>query len=181
MVPSFGKTTFMPKPVRSDNSSECTAINRFGKAIRLLFMGKKYEFLWQLLLYRRNFKTRKSYQRFPQIQHEIVIPKDNTHSFEAPVILAYSAKNRSASLMKRIPVIMNLKSRKVKLDLNASNHCYFCFYANGGIDSVKNKIDPGKPFDENLYSLTENMIKKLPTVCGSLREAMQTLIKIENF
>ena len=101
---------------------------------------------------------------------------------EAPVLLAYSARNRSASC--RIPITLSKKAARCEIRFgDAAGNPYLTFAAMlmAGLDGIKNKIDPGKSFDKDLYALSEDEVKKIPTVCGSLREAMESLDKDRDF
>ena len=96
--------------------------------------------------------------------------------FEAPVILVYSSRNRSASC--RIPVSDSPKGKRVEVrfpDPSANPYLAFSSMLMAGLDGIKNKIDPGKAADEDLYELPDDEVRKLPTVCGSLREALASL------
>ena len=97
-------------------------------------------------------------------------------------MLAYSARNRSASC--RIPIIMNKKAARCEIRFpDAAGNPYLGFAAMlmAGIDGIKNKIDPGKSMDKDLYHLSESELKNIPQVCGSLREAMENLDKDRAF
>jgi glutamine synthetase len=102
--------------------------------------------------------------------------------FEAPVMLAYSARNRSASI--RIPWVSNPKARRIEVRFpDSSANPYFAFTAMmlAGLDGIQNKIHPGDPMDKNLYDLPPDELKNVPTVCGSLREAIGELEKDHAF
>ncbi|MCA3264890.1 MAG: glutamine synthetase, partial [Azospirillum sp.] len=102
--------------------------------------------------------------------------------FEAPVLLAYSARNRSASC--RIPFGMGPKAKRVEVrfpDPTANPYLGFSAMLMAGLDGIKNKIHPGEAMDKNLYDLPPAELKKVPTVCGSLREALQNLDKNRGF
>ena len=102
--------------------------------------------------------------------------------FEAPGLLAYSARDRSASC--RIPINISKKAARCEIRFgDAAGNPYLTFAAMlmAGLDGIKNKIDPGKSFDKDLYALSEDEVKKIPTVCGSLREAMESLDKDRDF
>src|SRR5690606_8717887 len=93
--------------------------------------------------------------------------------YEAPVLLAYSARNRSASW--RIPHRTSPKSKRIEIrfpDPTANPYLAFAAMAMAGLDGIENKIDPGAPMDKNLYDLPAEELKNIPTVCGSLREAL---------
>jgi glutamine synthetase len=96
--------------------------------------------------------------------------------FEAPVLLAYSARNRSASC--RIPHVSSPKARRIEVRFpDSSGNPYFTFVAlmMAGLDGIKNKIDPGEPFEKDLYDLEPEEEKDIPTVCASLDRALEAL------
>ncbi len=102
--------------------------------------------------------------------------------YEAPVLLAYSARNRSASC--RIPFGSNPKAKRVEVrfpDPTANPYLAFAAMLMAGLDGIKNKIHPGKAMDKDLYDLPPKELKKIPTVCGSLREALESLDKDRKF
>ena len=96
--------------------------------------------------------------------------------FETPVLLAYSARNRSASC--RIPIASSPKGKRVEVRFpDPGCNPYFSFAAMlmAGLDGIQNKIHPGDPMDKNLYDLPPEELKEVPTVCGSLRDALGML------
>ena len=102
--------------------------------------------------------------------------------YEAPVLLAYSARNRSASC--RIPWTQNPKAKRVEVrfpDPVANPYLAFAAMLMAGLDGIKNKIEPGEPMDKDLYDLPPKELKKIPTVCGSLREALASLDKDRDY
>jgi glutamine synthetase len=102
--------------------------------------------------------------------------------FEAPVLLAYSARNRSASC--RIPYTTNPKAKRVEVrfpDPLANPYLGFAAMLMAGLDGIKNKLDPGPAIDKDLYDLPPKELKKIPTVCGSLRQALEELNKDRGF
>jgi glutamine synthetase len=102
--------------------------------------------------------------------------------YEAPVLLAYSGRNRSASC--RIPHATSPKAKRVEVrfpDPTANPYLGFAAMLMAGLDGIKNKIHPGQPMDKNLYTLPEKELAKIPTVCGSLREALESLKKDHQF
>ena len=102
--------------------------------------------------------------------------------FEAPVKLAYSAKNRSASI--RIPYVASPKGRRIEArfpDPLANPYLGFAAMLMAGLDGIKNKMDPGPAMDKDLYDLPPKELKKIPTVCGSLREALGSLDKDRDY
>jgi len=102
--------------------------------------------------------------------------------FEAPVLLAYSARNRSASC--RIPFVASPKGKRVEVrfpDPGCNPYLGFAAMLMAGLDGIRNKIHPGDAIDKNLYDLPPEELKQVPTVCGSLREALQNLEKDNAF
>ena len=102
--------------------------------------------------------------------------------YEAPVLLAYSARNRSASC--RIPYTANPKAKRVEVrfpDPMANPYLGFAAMLMAGLDGIKNKLDPGPAMDKDLYDLPKEELKQIPTVCGSLREALENLDKDRAF
>ena len=102
--------------------------------------------------------------------------------YEAPVLLAYSARNRSASC--RIPFGSSPKAKRVEVrfpDPGANPYLAFAAMLMAGLDGIENKIHPGQPMDKDLYDLPPKELKEIPTVCGSLREALQNLDKDRDF
>src|SRR6202008_1226984 len=102
--------------------------------------------------------------------------------YEAPVLLAYSSRNRSASC--RIPHVASPKGKRVEVrfpDPGATPYLAYASMLMAGLDGIKNKIHPGDPMDKNLYELPPQELAKVPTVCGSLREALENLDKDRGF
>ena len=102
--------------------------------------------------------------------------------YEAPVLLAYSARNRSASC--RIPYTANPKAKRVEIrfpDPTANPYLAFAAMLMAGLDGIQNKIHPGDAMDKDLYDLPPQELKEIPTVCGSLREALESLEKDHAF
>ena len=180
---SFGKTaTFMPKPVKNDNGSGMHIHQSIFNGDKPLFAGDKYAGLSDECLYYiggiiKHARALNAFSNASTNSYKRLIP-----GFEAPVLLAYSSRNRSASC--RIPFSTNKKGKRVEVRFpDASGNPYLTFAAMlmAGLDGIKNKIDPGKSFDKDLYALSESEVKKIPTVCGSLREAMESLDKDRDF
>ena len=174
---SFGKTaTFMPKPVKGDNGSGMHVHQSLWKGNTALFSGDKYAGLSDMALYYiggilKHAKAINAFANSTTNRYKRLIP-----GFEAPVLLAYSARNRSASC--RIPITMNKKAARCEIRFpDAAGNPYLTFSAMlmAGIDGIKNKINPGKAADQDLYAMDEEDVKNIPTVCGSLREAMESL------
>ncbi|KAI1694993.1 glutamine synthetase, catalytic domain-containing protein [Ditylenchus destructor] len=179
---AYGKTvTFMPKPIVGDNGSGMHVHQSIWKGGKPTFAGDEYAGLSENCLYYIGgiFKHAKAINAFANSgtnSYKRLVP-----GFEAPVMLAYSARNRSASC--RIPFVRR-RSRSVLKSLpDPSANPYLCFSAllMAGLDGIKNKIHPGKPMDKDLYDLPAKELKKIPTVCGSLREALQALDKDREF
>jgi len=180
---SFGKTaTFMPKPVKGDNGSGMHTHQSIWKGKTPVFSGDKYAGLSTTALHYiggilKHAKAINAFSNATTNSYKRLIP-----GFEAPVLLAYSARNRSASC--RIPITMNKNGARCEIRFpDAAGNPYLTFSAMlmAGLDGIKNKIDPGKPLDEDLYALPENKVKNIPTVCGSLREAMESLDRDRGF
>jgi len=180
---SFGKTaTFMPKPVKGDNGSGMHTHQSIWKGKTAVFSGNKYAGLSTTALHYiggilKHAKAINAFSNATTNSYKRLIP-----GFEAPVLLAYSARNRSASC--RIPITLNKNGARCEIRFpDAAGNPYLTFSAMlmAGLDGIKNKIDPGKPLDEDLYALPESKVKNIPTVCGSLREAMESLDRDRGF
>lgn len=174
---SYGKTaTFMPKPILGDNGSGMHTHQSIWKAGKPLFVGDQYAELSETALYYiggiiKHAKAINAFTNASTNSYKRLIP-----GFEAPVLLAYSARNRSASI--RIPYVTNPKARRIEVrfpDPTANPYLAFAAMLMAGMDGVKNKIHPGAAMDKNLYDLPKDELKKVPTVCGSLREALNAL------
>jgi len=174
---SFGKTaTFMPKPVKGDNGSGMHVHQSLWKGNTALFSGDKYAGLSDTALHYiggilKHAKAINAFANSTTNSYKRLIP-----GFEAPVLLAYSARNRSASC--RIPITMDKKAARCEIrfpDAAGNPYLTFASMLMAGIDGIKNKINPGKPSDQDLYAMPEDEVKNIPTVCGSLREAMESL------
>jgi|TARA_B110000438_G_scaffold151865_1_gene145891 glutamine synthetase len=180
---SFGKTaTFMPKPIKGDNGSGMHVHQSIWKGDKAVFSGDKYAGLSDIALYYiggilKHAKAINAFSNATTNSYKRLIP-----GFEAPVLLAYSARNRSASC--RIPITFNKKGARCEIrfpDAAGNPYLTFASMLMAGLDGIKNKINPGKSFDKDLYSLSEDEVKNIPTVCGSLREAMENLDKDRKF
>ncbi len=174
---SYGKSaTFMPKPVQGDNGTGMHCHQSIWKDGKPLFAGDKYaglsqEALWYIGGILKHAKALNAFTNPSTNSYKRLVP-----GFEAPVLLAYSARNRSASC--RIPFGSSPKAKRMEIRFpDPTANPYLCFSAMlmAGLDGIKNKIDPGAPRDEDLYELSEEELKDIPTVCGSLREALDSL------
>ena len=174
---SYGKTaTFMPKPVKGDNGSGMHVHNSLWKNGQPLFAGNGYADLTETALYYiggiiKHAKALNAFTNPSTNSYKRLIP-----GFEAPVLLAYSSRNRSASC--RIPYVASPKGKRVEVrfpDASANPYLAYAALLMAGIDGIQNKIHPGDPMDKNLYDLPPEELKNVPTVCGSLREAVQSL------
>ena len=174
---SYGKTaTFMPKPVFGDNGSGMHVHQSIWKGGKPLFAGDKYadlsqECLWYIGGIIKHAKTLNAFTNPSTNSYKRLVP-----GFEAPVLLAYSARNRSASC--RIPYTTNPKAKRLEVrfpDPMANPYLAFTAMLMAGLDGIKNKIDPGEPMDKDLYELPKAELKNIPTVCSSLREALNSL------
>ena len=178
-----GKTaTFMPKPIVGDNGSGMHVHMSLAKGGTNLFSGDGYGGLSQTALWYIGgiFKHARALNAFCNSttnSYKRLVP-----GFEAPVMLAYSASNRSASC--RIPYVANPKARRVEIRFpDAMNSGYLIFAAlmMAGLDGIKNQIDPGAPSDKDLYDLPPEEEKNIPTVCHSLDQALEALDKDRDF
>ena len=172
-----GKTaTFMPKPIVGDNGSGMHVHQSLAKGGQNLFTGDGYGGLSQTALWYIGgiFKHARAINAFANAgtnSYKRLVP-----GFEAPVMLAYSASNRSASC--RIPYVTNPKARRVEMrfpDPIQSGYLTFAALLMAGLDGIRNQIDPGAPSDKNLYDLPPEEEKGIPTVCASLDQALEAL------
>lgn len=180
---SYGKSaTFMPKPIYGDNGSGMHVHQSIWKSGKPLFAGDKYadlsqECLWYIGGIIRHAKALNAFTNPTTNSYKRLVP-----GFEAPVLLAYSARNRSASC--RIPWSNNPKAKRVEVrfpDPTANPYLAFASLLLAGLDGIINKIDPGAAMDKDLYDLPPRELKKIPTVSGSLREALASLDKDRAF
>ncbi|MQY44315.1 type I glutamate--ammonia ligase [Epibacterium sp. SM1969] len=180
---AYGKSaTFMPKPIYGDNGTGMHVNMSIWKEGKPLFAGDKYADLSQEALYfiggiLKHAKTLNAFTNPSTNSYKRLIP-----GFEAPVLRAYSARNRSGCV--RIPWTESPKAKRVEARFpDPSANPYLCFAAllMAGIDGIKNKIDPGEAMDKNLYDLPAEELAGIPTVCGSLREALDCLAADHDF
>jgi glutamine synthetase len=180
---AFGKSaTFMPKPLFGDNGSGMHTHQSIWKAGKPLFAGNGYADLSEMCLYYiggiiKHAKALNAFTNASTNSYKRLIP-----GFEAPVLLAYSARNRSASI--RIPYVASPKGKRIEVrfpDPTANPYLAFAAMLMAGLDGIENKIHPGDAMDKNLYDLPPEELKNVPTVCGSLREALESLDKDRAF
>lgn len=174
---AHGKTaTFMPKPIYNDNGTAMHVHQSIWKDGKNLMAGDKYANLSQDALYYiggiiKHAKALNAFTNASTNSYKRLVP-----GFEAPVMLAYSNRNRSASI--RIPVVNSDPARRIEVrfpDSTANPYLAFTAMMLAGLDGIANKIDPGEAADKNLYDLPPEEGKKIPTVCGSLEEAINSL------
>jgi glutamine synthetase len=174
---AYGKTaTFMPKPVVGDNGSGMHVHQSLSKNGENLFAGDLYGGLSQTALWYIGgiFKHAKAINAFANSttnSYKRLVP-----GFEAPVMLAYSARNRSASC--RIPYVSSPKGRRIEVrfpDPMQSGYLTFTALMMAGLDGILNKIDPGAPADKDLYDLPPEEERNIPQVCASLDLALEAL------
>jgi glutamine synthetase len=180
---AYGKTaTFMPKPIKDDNGSGMhTHISIWEKG-KPLFAGNGYAGLSDMCLYFiggvvKHAKALNAFTNPTTNSYKRLVP-----GFEAPVLLAYSSRNRSASC--RIPYGAGAKAKRVEFRFpDAMANPYLCYSAllMAGLDGIQNKIHPGDAMDKNLYDLPPEELAEVPTVCGSLREALDSLLADHDF
>ncbi len=174
---SYGKTaTFMPKPLVDDNGNGAHCHQSLFKGGNNLFTGDGYGGLSETALHYiggiiKHAKAINAFTNATTNSYKRLVP-----GFEAPTILAYSARNRSASI--RIPYIANPKGRRIEVRFpDSTGNPYFAFAAMlmAGLDGIQNKIDPGDPMDKDLYDLEPEEEAGLPMVCFSLEQALNAL------
>lgn len=173
----YGKTaTFMPKPIVGDNGTGMHTHQSIWNKGKPTFAGSGYADLSETALHYiggiiKHAKTINAFSNPSTNSYKRLIP-----GFEAPVLLAYSARNRSASC--RIPYSANPSGKRVEVrfpDATANAYLAFSSMLMAGLDGIQNKIDPGEAMDKDLYELPPEEISHVPTVCGSLREALSAL------
>jgi glutamine synthetase type I len=173
----YGKTaTFMPKPIVGDNGSGMHVHQSVWKGGQNLFAGNGYAGLSETALFYIG-----GIIKHAKALNAITNPLTNSYKrlvphYEAPVKLAYSAKNRSASI--RVPHVASAKARRIETRFpDPGANPYLCFAAllMAGLDGIQNKIHPGDPADKNLYDLPPEEDAKIPTVCHALDQALEHL------
>ena len=179
----YGKTaTFMPKPIWNDNGSGMHVHQSIWKNGKNLFKGNGHAKLSDTALYYiggiiKHAKAINAFANATTNSYKRLVP-----GFEAPVMLAYSSCNRSASI--RIPHVANENARRIEARFpDPAGNPYFTFAAMlmAGIDGIKNKIHPGDPRNQDLYHLSQRELKRVPTVASSLREALKALQRDSKF
>ncbi len=174
---AYGKTaTFMPKPIVGDNGSGMHCHMSFSKDGENQFAGDAYAGLSEMALYYiggiiKHAKALNAFANASTNSYKRLIP-----GFEAPVMLAYSARNRSAAI--RIPYVSSPRGKRVEVrfgDPTANPYLMFASMLMAGLDGIKNKIHPGDSADKDLYDLPPEEAAAIPQVAGSLREALDAL------
>lgn len=180
---AYGKTaTFMPKPIKDDNGSGMHTHMSLWENGKPLFAGNGYAGLSDTCLYYiggviKHAKALNAFTNPTTNSYKRLVP-----GFEAPVLLAYSSRNRSASC--RIPYGTGSKAKRVEFrfpDAMANPYLAYASLLMAGLDGIQNKIHPGDAMDKNLYDLPPEELKDVPTVCGSLREALEALTADHDF
>ncbi len=180
---TYGKTaTFMPKPLVGDNGNGMHVHQSLSKGGENLFAGNEYGGLSELALYYiggiiKHARALNAFTNGTTNSYKRLVP-----GFEAPVLLAYSARNRSASI--RVPWVASPKARRIEVRFpDSSGNVYFTFAAMlmAGLDGIQNKIHPGEPMDKDLYDLPPEEEKAIPTVCHSLDQALEALDQDRDF
>ncbi|MCG5512423.1 glutamate--ammonia ligase [Ectothiorhodospira shaposhnikovii] len=180
---NYGKTaTFMPKPLVGDNGSGMHVHQSLAKDGQNLFAGDKYGGLSETALYYiggiiKHARALNAFTNASTNSYKRLVP-----GFEAPVMLAYSARNRSASI--RIPWVSSPKARRIEVrfpDSTANPYLAFSAMLMAGLDGIQNKIHPGEAMDKNLYDLPPEEEKQIPQVCHALDQALDALDKDRAF
>ena len=174
---AYGKTaTFMPKPYFGDNGSGMHCHQSIWKNGQPLFAGDKYAGLSDMCLWYiggviKHAKAINAFANPTTNSYKRLVP-----GYEAPVKLAYSARNRSASI--RIPYVTSPKAKRIEVrfpDPMGNPYLTFTALLMAGLDGIANRIDPGPALDKNLYDLPAQEQGNVPEVCGSLKEALDSL------
>ena len=180
---AYGKTaTFMAKPMYGDNGSGMHVHQSIWRDGKPLFAGDKYAGLSDLCLWYiggviKHAKAINAFSNSTTNSYKRLVP-----GYEAPVKLAYSSRNRSASI--RIPWVSSPKAKRIEVrfpDPMGNPYLTFVALLMAGLDGIENRIDPGAAMDKNLYDLPPREQKKVPEVSGSLREALENLDKDRAF
>ncbi len=180
---AYGKTaTFMPKPIKEDNGSGMHTHFSIWNAKTPLFAGEKYAGLSDMCLcfiggIIKHAKALNAFTNPTTNSYKRLVP-----GYEAPVLLAYSSRNRSASC--RIPYGTGPKSKRVEVrfpDALANPYLAYSAMLMAGLDGIQNRLHPGEAMDKNLYDLPPAELAEVPTVCASLREALESLTADHDF
>jgi len=180
---ALGKTaTFMPKPIVGDNGTGMHINQSLSKDGKNIFAGDVYsglsqEALWYIGGLMKHARALNAFTNPGTNSYKRLVP-----GFEAPVLIAYSGKNRSASI--RIPYAPSERSRRVELrfpDPTANPYLAFSASLMAGLDGILNKIDPGEPSEKDLYDLSPEEEAEYNTVCASLEEALDALDQDRDF
>ncbi len=180
---AYGKTaTFMPKPLVGDNGSGMHVHMSFSKDGVNQFAGDDYAGLSENALYYvggiiKHARALNAFANASTNSYKRLVP-----GFEAPVMLAYSARNRSASI--RIPYVSSPKGKRIEVrfgDPTANPYLMFSAFLMAGLDGIKNKIHPGDSADKDLYDLPPEEQNEYPTVCSSLEQALNALDQDREF
>ena len=179
----YGKTaTFMPKPLVGDNGSGMHVHQSFWKDGENQFAGDSYAGLSETALYYiggiiKHARAINAFANASTNSYKRLVP-----GFEAPVMLAYSARNRSASI--RIPYVASPKGKRIEArfpDPTANPYLAFAAMLMAGLDGVKNKIHPGDPADKDLYDLPAEEAAAIPTVAETFEQALAALDEDRDF
>ena len=174
---AYGKTaTFMPKPLVGDNGSGMHVHQSLAKGGENIFAGDQYGGLSETALYYiggiiKHARALNAFTNASTNSYKRLVP-----GFEAPVMLAYSARNRSASI--RIPYVSSPKGRRIEVrfpDPTANPYLAFAAMLMAGLDGIQNKIHPGDAMDKDLYDLPAEEALQIPTVCHSFDQALDAL------
>jgi glutamine synthetase len=180
---TYGKTaTFMPKPIAGDNGSGMHVHQSIWKNNKPLFAGNGYADLSEICLYYiggiiKHARALNAITNGSTNSYKRLVP-----GYEAPVLLAYSSRNRSASI--RIPYVASPKAKRIETRFpDAAGNPYLSFAAllMAGLDGIENKIHPGDAIDKNLYDLPPEELKDVPHVARSLRESLEALDEDRGF
>ncbi|WP_417483442.1 type I glutamate--ammonia ligase [Maricaulis sp.] len=174
---AYGKTaTFMPKPMWNDNGTGMHVHQSIWKNGNPVFAGDQYADLSETCLHYiggiiKHARAINAFANASTNSYKRLVP-----GFEAPVLLAYSARNRSASI--RIPWVNSPKAKRLETrfpDPAGNPYLTFAALLMAGLDGIENRIHPGDPMDKDLYDLPPQELQGIPTVCRSLREALESL------
>ncbi|WP_417475912.1 type I glutamate--ammonia ligase [Maricaulis sp.] len=174
---AYGKTaTFMPKPMWNDNGTGMHVHQSIWKNGNPVFAGDRYADLSETCLHYiggiiKHARAINAFANASTNSYKRLVP-----GYEAPVLLAYSARNRSASI--RIPWVSSPKAKRLETrfpDPAGNPYLTFASLLMAGLDGIENRIDPGDPMDKDLYDLPPQELQGIPTVCRSLREALESL------